>query len=120
MLATAEVRTVRGSLQLRIISPAGFLATKLVAFSDRGEGDYLLSEDIENLLTVIDGRAGIVAEVAAAPAKLRRYVRDSIRHLNGSDDFRDAAPGALASDAASQARLPALLRKLRALADLPD
>jgi len=119
-LALAQEKIVRGDLRLRIVSPVGFLATKLVAYFDRGRGDYYGSQDIEDLLTVIDGRADIVEEVMAAPQALRRYIRDSIRRLIGSDDFQEAAAGALPSDDASQARLPLLRRKLSAIAALND
>lgn len=119
-LATAKERSVRGGIQLRIVSPAGFLATKLTAFSDRGNGDYYGSQDLEDVLTVVDGRSAIVAELEAAPQALRRYIRDSFRLYIGRADFQEAAAGALPSNEAGQARLPSLLRKLAALANLPD
>lgn len=118
-LAGAREQIVRGDVCLRLVSPAGFLATKLAAFFDRGDGDYYGSRDIEDLLTVIDGRAAIAAEVAAVPPEMSRYIRDSIARLLGSDAFQDALSAALPSDAASQARLPLLRRKLQALAT-PD
>jgi len=53
-----------------LISPAAFLATKYVAFSDRGNGDHYGSHDLEVFITVVDGRADIVAEIRAAPILL--------------------------------------------------
>ena len=49
-------------IQLTLISLFAFFATKQVAFADRGGGDYRASHDLEDLITVIDGRAHIVAE----------------------------------------------------------
>jgi predicted nucleotidyltransferase len=120
VLATADEKSVRGDIRLRIVSPVGFLATKLVAFSDRGKGDYYGSQDIEDVFTVIDGRAAIVAEVEKSPKGLRRYIRDSFRFFVGRGDFQEAAAGALPSDDAGQARLPSLRRKFAALSELPD
>lgn len=117
-LAGAEERPVRSDIRLRLISPVGFLATKLTAFFDRGDGDYYGSRDIEDLLTVIDGRETIVAEVTAAAPEMRRYLRDSLARLLANSAFRDALSAALPSDDASQARLPLLRRKLQALAAL--
>jgi predicted nucleotidyltransferase len=117
-LAGAEERAVRGDIRLRLISPVGFLATKLAAFFDRGDGDYYGSRDLEDLLTVIDGREALVAEVTAAAPEMRRYLRDSLARLLASSAFRDVLSAALPSDAASQARLPMLRRKLQALAAL--
>ena len=43
------------------------------AFSGRGRGDYAGSHDLEDLLTVIDGRAAIVQEIANV-ASLGSYI----------------------------------------------
>ena len=40
-----------------------FLATKLAVFDGRGEGDYVLSHDMEDIIVLLDGRRGIVEEV---------------------------------------------------------
>ena len=61
-LATATEREF-GHVRLKLISPVAFLATKHIAFSDRGGGDYYASHDLEDFVTVIDGREGIVADV---------------------------------------------------------
>jgi len=116
-LATATVREISHT-KLRLISPVAFLATKHVAFADRGGGDYYASHDLEDFITVIDGRENIVAEVNAAPVELRRYVNESIRGLVSNATFDEALPGHLPPDRASQQRLPNLRRKLREIAAL--
>lgn len=88
------------------------------AFFDRGAGDYYGSRDLEDVLTVIDGREEIFAEVDAAEPAMRRYIRDAIAGLLEHEAFDEALSGALPADAASQARLPSLRRKLRAIAAL--
>lgn len=107
-----------GRFVLRIISAAAFIATKLAAFADRGKGDYLGSHDLEDCMTVIDGRATIVQEIAAAAPSLRGFVVSSISHLVRVSEFQEALPAFLASDQASQARLPQLRQKLEAIAGL--
>src|SRR5476649_8225 len=52
-LATATEREI-GHVRLKLISPVAFLATKHIAFSDRGGGDYYASHDLEDFVTVID------------------------------------------------------------------
>ena len=118
VLATAQERIVRGDVRLRLISPVGFLATKLTAFFDRGDGDYYGSRDIEDFLTVIDGRAAIVAEVGSANELLRHYIAASIADLLTIGDFRDSLSAALPGDDASQGRLPMLRKKLQDIAVL--
>jgi predicted nucleotidyltransferase len=64
-LATASEFEVAHT-RLRLVSPVGFLATKYVAFLDRGNDDLQASHDLEDFIAVVDGRAGIVDEIAAA------------------------------------------------------
>lgn len=104
--------------KLKLISPVAFLATKYVAFSDRGDGDFYASHDLEDFITVIDGRENIMAEVDRAPAALRGYVVASVRKLSDNPAFQEALPGHLPSDSASQRRLTGLRNKLRAIAVL--
>ena len=117
-LAGAGEQTVRGDVRLRLISPVGFIATKLTAFFDRGEDDYYGSRDLEDLLTVIDGRETIAADVASAEPVMRHFIRDSIAGLLAREAFQDCLSAALPGDAASQARLPLLRQKLQAIATL--
>jgi hypothetical protein len=114
-LATATEREIAHT-RLRLISPVAFLATKYVAFSDRGGGDFYASHDLEDFVAVIDGREDIAAEIDAAPAALRGYVIASVRALAENPAFQEALPGHLSGDTASQRRLPGLRRKLRAIA----
>jgi predicted nucleotidyltransferase len=119
-LSTVREQTVRADIKLKLVSPPAFIALKLVAFADRGKGDYYGSQDLEDLLTVIDGREAIVHEIDATVPALRNYTRDEFRRLNEVRDFWDLLPGILESDDASQARLPLLERKLREIAGLRD
>jgi hypothetical protein len=104
--------------RLRLVSPVGFLATKYVAFLDRGAGDYYGSPDLEDFVTVIDGREDIVAEVDHAPVELRRYVIDAVQTLTATREFDESLPGQIPPDQASLQRLPLLRGKLRGIAAL--
>lgn len=55
-LRTARTLRLAGDVQIRVVAPAAFVATKLDAFLDRGRGDYLSSHDLEDVLNVVDGR----------------------------------------------------------------
>lgn len=56
---------------IKMVSAPFFLITKLEAFDGRGEGDYQLSHDIEDVIAVLDGRSEIIGEVRNADKKLR-------------------------------------------------
>jgi len=47
-------------LKLSYIPASIFIATKIEAFDSRGENDYMLSHDLEDAITVIDGRKNIL------------------------------------------------------------
>jgi predicted nucleotidyltransferase len=72
-LEYAEIAEV-GDYRIRLISAPYFLATKLDAFHGRGQFDYRTSRDLEDIVTVIDGRPEIVAELQLAPASLQQYL----------------------------------------------
>lgn len=103
------------TLTIRVITAPYFLATKLEAFHGRGNGDYLFSHDLEDFITVIDGRPELLAEVTAAPSALRDYLAGEVQQLLAKPVFLDALPGYLPGDAASQQRLPGLLKYLQSL-----
>src|ERR1017187_6986818 len=86
VLATATPREFAHT-HLKLVSPSGFLATKYAAFLDRGHGDYYASHDLEDFVTVIDGRANIVADVDQAPGKMRNFLIDAVRTLISIPEF---------------------------------
>ena len=103
--------------RIRVIAPIYFIATKFEAFRGRGNNDYYGSQDLEDVIAVIDGRPEIVNEGRTAPADLRTYVTSEARRLLGTPAFIEALPGFLLPDSASQARLSLLLRRLTMLAE---
>ncbi|MDP8568148.1 hypothetical protein [Methylophilus aquaticus] len=103
---------------IRLIAAPFFIATKLEAFEDRGKSDLLLSHDMEDIVTVIDGRPSLIAEMQLAPTVLQKYIAEKFSALLQNEDFLSALQGYLPGDSASQSRLPLLERKLNALANL--
>jgi predicted nucleotidyltransferase len=113
--ATATVQELEPGRTARVIDAPCFLATKLEAFASRGAGDFLASHDIEDVITVVDGRPEIVEEVRAASAAVRDYLVAEVERLLALAAFRDAIPGHLPGDAASQARAEVVEERLRAM-----
>ncbi|MEO8719288.1 MAG: hypothetical protein ABI423_13815 [Burkholderiales bacterium] len=117
-MQTAEGVQLPEGPRIRLILPPVFVATKLEALRGRGRGDYLASHDLEDIVTVVDGRAQLLEEAARAGEALRRHLAEQFAALLGSNDFLNALPGHLPGDAASQQRAPEVLRRLRGLAAL--
>jgi predicted nucleotidyltransferase len=100
---------------IRVITAPYFLATKLEAFHGRGGNDFRASHDLEDIVAVSDGRAEIVDEVRLSAADLRNYLGEEFRALLSNRDFREALPGHLLPDAASQQRLGLVVSRMQQL-----
>ena len=102
--------------RIRMVTAPYFLATKLAAFEGRGQGDYVMSHDLEDLVAVVDGRPELGVEVQAAESELREHLASKFAALLELPAFIDALPGHLPADSASQARLPLLMARIKQLA----
>ncbi|MFO7971861.1 MAG: hypothetical protein R6U40_08940 [Desulfobacterales bacterium] len=69
----SEWTTLPSGKRIRLLPAPYFFATKLEAFESRGESDYLMSRDMEDIITVLDGRSEIVSEVHQADEELKNY-----------------------------------------------
>jgi predicted nucleotidyltransferase len=119
-LAVQSAQTVMldDGISICLIAAPVFVATKLEAFQGRGKSDFLMSHDLEDIITVVDGRASLAQEARQFPVELREYLASNFRALLASSDFLEALAGHLPGDAASQARLPALLERCRGMAEI--
>lgn len=109
-----------GEVRIRFVSPPYFLATKLEAFHGRGNGDYMLSHDMEDLIAVLDGRLEIVDDVSDADEEVLHYLVDQFSSLLGNDDFLDALPGHLPGDLASQERVPLIVERIKKIVQIME
>ena len=89
----AITATLPSGLQLRHLSSPYFMATKLEAFKDRGNNDVYLSHDLEDIISVVDGREELLEELAAAPPEVRNFVAHSFQGILTHPDFTNVLPG---------------------------
>lgn len=81
---------------IRLACAVAFVATKLEAFAGRGGGDFVTSHDLEDVLNIVDGRAELVEEMAAAPSDLRHAAGAAFARLLADPDFANVLPGLVA------------------------
>jgi len=105
-------------VEIKVVAAPYFLATKVEAFRGRGNNDYMGSHDLEDIITVLDGRSEVVAELKAAEPSLRTYLAGTFKTWLQSRDFRNALPGLLAPDTASQARLPLVISRMTEISQM--
>lgn len=108
---TAEPVELSPGVVIRLVSAVAFVATKMEAFAGRGEGDFLTSHDLEDVLNIVDGRGELANEMAAAPAELRQAISLAFQQLISNPDFANALPGLIAEPE----RASLILQRLRAM-----
>lgn len=106
-----------GGLRLRHLSAPHFLATKFEAFKDRGHNDVYMSHDLEDIMTVMEGRRSVVQEMAAATESVRKHVGQSVGALLDMPTFHNALPGLL-SDPEREQSVRARLMQIAQLKDI--
>lgn len=90
------------------------------AFDSRGKGDFLMSRDVEDIVAVLDGRPEVVTEIGLVPDTLRNHLAEQFKALLGNGRFLEALPGHMPGDAASQARVPIIMERIREIAALGE
>lgn len=99
---------------IKVINPPLLLCTKFAAYEDRGEED---EKDLEDIISIIDGRRELMDELGAAAGDVRAYVAESMtKCLDGGLGSR--LEWFLPGDAAGAAREPIVLQKLKQIAQL--
>lgn len=117
-IETAAQISLPNGMDIRLITAPVFVATKFEAFHGRGNNDYLASHDLEDIITVVDGRPELMPEIDRVHGELRRYIAAEINTLLEDRNFLTALAGHLPGDAASQARLPELIRRMRTIGNM--
>lgn len=78
---SAIEKKVEEGLTIKIFKPEYFIATKLEAFRDRGEGDGRFSPDFEDIVFVLNYRNQIWEELNQADIKLKEYLQAEFNEL---------------------------------------
>ena len=77
-------------VSIKVVDPAHFIGTKLEAYKGRGRGDPFSSHDIEDILTVVDGRKELYTDIAAGDLLLQEYIAEQLEELLQLSDFEYA------------------------------
>jgi hypothetical protein len=115
-LKSATLHMIPGG-EVPVISAPTFIATKLVAFTDRGKGDFY-HRDMEDVISIVDGRTSLRKDFEASSPELRAYVSAEVARYMANPGFVDQLPGHLPGDPASQGRFPLLIERLTAISKM--
>jgi hypothetical protein len=113
-MKTSQIRELETDLSIRMVTAPYFVATKLEAFRGRGLDDYVASQDLEDIVALMDGRPHIVGEIIEA-SDVRDYIAEQFRNLLRASDFLDLLPGYLPADPTSQSRASLIETRMNAI-----
>ena len=101
-----------------LVSAPYFLITKLEAFKGRGNGDFMKSHDIEDIVTVLDGRPEILDEISESDIDLKKEISDRFGAMLEKQSFINSVSGHMLPDEPSQARVSGIIDTIRGIRDL--
>lgn len=93
-------------MTLRLISPPLFICTKIDAFRSRGASNDAESQDIEDVITVIDGRPELCVEIEASRAEVGFFIAEEFRQLLADTNFVSNIEWHLPLGAGGTSRVP--------------
>lgn len=81
--------------EIRIFTVPYFLASKIEAFRNRGNLDYMGSPDIEDIITILDGTKDVSEEAVVATVDVKDFLGEAFAGFLKDEDFLDAIEGHL-------------------------
>ena len=117
-IENSETFALPNNRELRLVSAPYFLMTKLEAFDGRGQGDYMMSHDLEDVVAVIDGRPELSQEITRSSSELKIALSNRFKDLTSESRFIDSISGHMPGDRISQARVPHILNRIEEIAEM--
>ncbi len=112
---TAHTVTMPSGARVRVIDPIVFIATKLEAFSHRGNEDPIGSRDIEDVISVVDGRPELTESFGNATASVQEFIREILASLIATVGFRNAVLGYLPHSPTAQQRYTTIMQRFQTI-----
>lgn len=116
-LSNAQVQLLEGR-PIKILMPPYYIATKIEAFDGRGKRDFLCSQDLEDIICLMNGREEILDEVLKSSQTLRLYLAEKFQSWIQHDDFLNAVEGFLVTENEPAERCDIILQRFKHIADM--
>jgi hypothetical protein len=106
-----------GKQEIKILSLPYFIATKIEAFKSRGNGDFIGSHDLEDIVAVLDmSETGLLEDVLPSLGdKVSGFLKKELSSYLKSGDFLNALPGHISDRVNSDARARAVEQRIARL-----
>jgi len=107
------------NVEIKIVSAPYFLATKIEAFIGRGKNDYLGSSDMEDIVTLIDGRKELIEEIKSSDLELQKYLGKIFEKWLQNKVFLSCLAGHSTAGPANRGRTQEVVKKIQIIAQRP-
>lgn len=111
-IKTATTFELSNGKALKHIDAPTFIATKIESFLNRG-GDDFIHHDIEDIITVVNGRSELPDEMPKADQELQEYVMDKLGAFMEMSAFTDLIPSHIRPN---ESRAEIVFERLRKIA----
>lgn len=96
LFKNAKSYELEKDFSIKLVTAPYLLATKFEAFEGRGKMDYMMSKDMEDIITIIDGRNTLLDEIMGQALTLQSYLKQKFTKYLTTSDFYESLPGHLA------------------------
>lgn len=80
---------INNKLKIKIFPAPIFISSKFQAFKNRGQNDYRTSQDIEDIITILNGRNNIYEEIKNSDQKLKTYIVQEFLKIYNNNSFNE-------------------------------
>lgn len=106
---------LKEGLLVQVVSPVYLLATKLEAYKGRGNNDPLSSRDVEDILTLFDGRPELNGEIRASSEEIVSYLAFELDELKKHRDFDYVVQAVARNDSARESLVMQRIQEIGSL-----
>lgn len=110
--------TTTDDIVIKYISAPYLLATKIDAFRERGNNDYVVSKDIEDIITVIAGCNEIVNELTKSNHRPLQFIQQFLKEALSNEAFHHALPGHVSDGRLTEARVQKVRSKIHQIINI--
>jgi hypothetical protein len=91
------------------------IGSKIVAFYDRGNGNFEESQDMEDIVAVIDGRPELVQEFQKSSVEVREFITQNFRTFLENERFLSSIEWHLPYGAGGVERVQVIEERMRVM-----
>lgn len=104
--------------KIKVFSPALLIASKIEAFKGRGKGSFSTSSDIEDIVTIFDGRSNIASDLITSPSEVKTELSKELGLFMKNADFLDALVAHISDRQSTLGRKKIILNRIQAFLEM--